>query len=340
MKNRLIFDTTDANTIADSDSVGAYVRSSDGTLIDHATINSVERLAVDSTLKDGSGNALTSTAGALDVNLASPLAVDVDMDGVYDVGTNPTPDSAGMIAHVRAATPDETDQTFRSTGGTASADDVVAANVHGLDVNSFGMVFDGTAWDRLRGTAGAVHINDGGNSITVDGTVSISGDVNVTQGTSPWVIGDGGGSITVDATDLDIRDLDAATDSVAAWTHDGTGNAIGSTAGALDVYVTGSAALTINDAALANTAIANSANALNAANTAEAVVGSALANRKYLWIHNNGNRIIYVGGAGVSAANGFPLAPSSVIEMRAGAAVGVNWVGPNTSQEIRVLELS
>lgn len=53
--------------------------------------------------------------------------------------------------------------------------------------------------------AAAVNIQDGGNSITVDGTVSISGDVNVTQGTSPWV---------VSATDLDIRDLTHVSDSV------------------------------------------------------------------------------------------------------------------------------
>lgn len=56
--------------------------------------------------------------------------------------------------------------------------------------------------------AAAVNIQDGGNSITVDGTVTVN------QGTSPWVIGDGGGSITVDATDLDIRDLTHVSDSV------------------------------------------------------------------------------------------------------------------------------
>lgn len=33
-------------------------------------------------------------------------------------------------------------------------------------------------------------------------------------------------------------DIDAATDSIKSWTHDGTGNAIGSTSGALDVYFT------------------------------------------------------------------------------------------------------
>ena len=37
-----------------------------------------------------------------------------------------------------------------------------------------------------------VEVDDGGGSITVDGTVT------ALQGTSPWVIGDGGGSITVD----------------------------------------------------------------------------------------------------------------------------------------------
>jgi hypothetical protein len=53
--------------------------------------------------------------------------------------------------------------------------------------------------------AAAVNIQDGGNSITVDGSVSITGDVNVTQGTSPWV---------VSATDLDIRNLVFADDKV------------------------------------------------------------------------------------------------------------------------------
>lgn len=44
-----------------------------------------------------------------------------------------------------------------------------------------------------------VQIHDGGNSITVDGTVAVSSVA---------------GTVTVAATDLDIRDLDSATDSV------------------------------------------------------------------------------------------------------------------------------
>jgi len=59
MKDQLIFDTTDANTIADSDSVGAFVRGSDGTLI-------------------------TQTGGALDVNVAGGVNVEVDLSHIDD----------------------------------------------------------------------------------------------------------------------------------------------------------------------------------------------------------------------------------------------------------------
>lgn len=240
--------------------------------------------SVESWTNDGAGNPITSTSGALDVYITNSMALDVDLDGVYS-GGNTDPDNVGMIAHQRGAGPlADTDQTFRSSGAQANADDVVAANVWGLDVNSFGMVFDGTNWDRLMGTGGAVHIHDGGNSITVDGSVSISGSVAVTQSTSPWVV---------------------------------------------------------SDAALANTAIANATNTLNVADTAEDVVASPLANRKYLWIYNYDNTKVFVGSTGVTAANGFPISPGAYLELRAGAAVDVEFVGQaGKTPEIRTLELS
>lgn len=156
-------------------------------------------------------------------------------------------------------------------------------------------------------------------------------EITVFQGTSPWV---------VSATDLDIRDLDAAQDSVESWTHDGAGNAINSTSNALHVHVA-SGTLTTSDAALANTAVASTANTLGVADTAEAAVASPLASRKYLFLYNNSNKQIFVGGASVSAANGFPVSPGSYLEMRAGAASPVNFVGRSgETPEIRTLELS
>lgn len=157
---KLGYDSSDADTLAASDFTGAHLYAGDTKLT-------------------------KTTAGAkeaLDVYIVNGLTVDVN--GIYDVGTNPTPDNVGMIGNTRAASPDETGQVERVTVGAQGSDDVVAANVHGMDVNSFNMVYDGTTFDMLRGTAGAVHIHDGGNTITVDGTVA------VTQSTSPWVVSD------------------------------------------------------------------------------------------------------------------------------------------------------
>lgn len=253
MKDRLIFDTTDADTRAATDNVGAYLRASDGTLLTHTDVGGKK---------------------ALDVRVAEGINVEVDLDAADDSVASWTMDGAG---------------------------------------NAIGS------------TGGYLH-------------------VLAQQDTSPWVIGDGGGSITVDASDLDIRDLTAASDSVASWTMDGTGTAITSTVvGAdtgLDVNIINST-VTVNDAALANTAIAAAANSLAVADTAEDVVASPLANRKYLWIYNNDNTRVFVGQSGVSAASGFPVSPGSYLELRAGAAVDIEFVGQaGKTPEIRTLELS
>ena len=106
------------------------------------------------------------------------------------------------------------------------------------------------------------------------------------------------------------------------------------------LYVNIANEISINDAALANTAIANAANTLTAANTAEDVVASPLANRKYLFIYNNDNRELYVGASGVSVADGFPVPPGSILSLRAGAAVDVEWVSEKTGHALRHLELA
>jgi hypothetical protein len=262
-KEQLVFDTTDAASIAASDKVGSHTLSGSGELIGSETINSVERLSVDSTLKDGAGTALTSTLvggkQGLDVNVIEGINVEVDLD---------------------------------------AADDSVASHL-----------FDGTG-NAISSTGGALHISDAG------------------------------GSITVDATDLDIRDLTAASDSVQAWAYDGAGTALTSTLvgsdQALDVNI-----VQASDEALANTAIATAANTLASADTAQDVVSSPLANRKYLMVRNQSNKRIFVGASGVTAANGFPLSPGSVMELRVGAAVDVEFVGSSgDTPEIRTMELS
>lgn len=224
MKNRLIFDTTDAASIADSDSVGAFLRASDGTLLTHTDVGGKK---------------------ALDVRVAEGINVEVDLN---------------------------------------YADDSVTAH-------------QGGTWTVALDSA----------------TLAALETINV------------GNTVTVQATDLDIRNLVFATDKV-----DVSGSSVSI-----------SNSVSVNDAALANTAIANAAKTLAVANTAESVIASALANRKYAWIYNNDNTRIFVGTTGVTATNGFPLSPGSVMELRAGAAVDIKFVGSTgKTPNIRTLELS
>jgi hypothetical protein len=110
------------------------------------------------------------------------------------------------------------------------------------------------------GGGAAVNIQDGGNSITVDGSVTVSAtDLDIrdlTHVSDSVKIGDGtdflavnnDGSINavVTATDLDIRDLDAATDSVAAHLFDESGAAF-SAANPLPVSIQEGAGTEINN---------------------------------------------------------------------------------------------
>ena len=178
MLHKLVFDTTDANTIADSAHVGSHMLDGLGNLLtsadgSHATVanNAIQALDTRGFMYayDGTGGdwvRLTETGGALDINVKSG-ELNVDLDGVYVLATNPTPDSVGTIFHSRAASPAISDQIFRSTGGVASADAIVAANVHGIDVNSFGMLFNGTTWDRWQGTGGSANVTISGGTVDV-----------------------------------------------------------------------------------------------------------------------------------------------------------------------------
>ena len=62
-KDHLIFDTTNATTMADTDSVGAYLRASDGTLLTHTDVGGKK---------------------ALDVRVAEGINVEVDLNHVDD----------------------------------------------------------------------------------------------------------------------------------------------------------------------------------------------------------------------------------------------------------------
>jgi hypothetical protein len=306
-KMKLNFDTTDVDTIAASDSVGAYLRASDGTLLTHTDVGGKK---------------------ALDVNIADGVTLEVDLSHVDD--------------SVKIG--DGTD--FLEVNADGSINAVVSAT--DLDIRDLAFATDSVTAHQ----GGTWTIDSITNAVTVQATDLDIRDISHTQdsiqigdGTDLMAVNaDGSINAVVSATDLDIRDLSAASDSVQSNLFDGAGTALtSSTVGAfqaLDVNVVASEELTVNDAALANTAIASAANALASANTAQDVVASPLANRKYLLVMNNSNKQIFVGASGVTAANGFPLSPSAVMELRAGAAIDIEFVAASAGQEVRTLELS
>ena len=280
MKDQLIFDVTDANTIADSDSVGAYVRSSDGTLITHSTVGGKE---------------------ALDVSIADGINVEVDLSHVDD--------------SVRLG---DGSSFFTSTSENSD----IALDVH---ISNSSIAVTATDLDIRDLVFATDKVDVSGSTI-----LGITNDVS---------IDDGGNSITVDAVDLDIRDLTAASDSVQSNMFDGAGTALTSTLVGADQALDVNIVSTV-DPGTANTAILAAADTLAVAGTAEKVVASNLAARKYLYVRNNDNRVMYVGGSAVDSASGFPVSPGSVIELKAGAAVDVYYDSAKTGHAIRTLELS
>lgn len=79
--------------------------------------------------------------------------------------------------------------------------------------------------------------------------------------------------------------------------------------------------------------------ARSVATSATALPASALAARRELWIYNNGAAIIYLGPAGVTTSNGFPLFPNQSVSLAVGALVIYGIVAAGTV-EARILEIA
>ena len=257
------------------------------------------------------GTALTQTGGALDVNLASGSITITEEDVYAEDAAHTSGDKGGFVLAVRRDTP---------TSGTSADGDYASLNVNAdgelyvkdTDVLAqlvSGVTVSATDLD-IRDLAFAT------DSVDVSGSsVSITGDVNVTQGTSPWV---------VSATDLDIRDLTAATDSVASWVNDGSGNAIASLGGALRVT---------------DHADTIAASTLVIANTATAIAAAATQTR--IMVQNLDNKTIYVGDSGVTSGAGYPVDKNEFIELPfSGTLYAITASGSTAAGSVRVLKLS
>lgn len=273
-KDKLIYDSS---TPSDGDSVAAFLRTG--------------------------GGALTSTnvggKEGLDVNILNGITIDAD--GVYHAVNNANPDNIGVIGHVRAASPGDAQQTLRLTGGSPGADDLDPANIHALDVSSFLHGWDGSAWDRVGITDGALNVTalgnvgdddaDAGNPVKV-GSRAVSGALTALSATN-------------DRADL-LSDLYRR-----VWVN--TAPNVGGS----------NAAVTVDETV-----------------GGVALFASPLAGRRFVEIQNLGNKAIFVGFGTVTTANGTRIAAGATMHQELGPDLDLKAISESGSVNCRVLQLA
>lgn len=211
--------------------------------------------------------------------------------------------------------------------GLDAADDSVAA-----------WLKDGSG-NALSSTSGALHVRI--DSQTADINIAAT-DLDIRDLSSATdsvsAVQSGVWSVTASATDFDIRDLAFATDSV-----DVSGSSV-SVSGSVTVSATDldirdlSAAQDEVDARFEASSIASSAPSVTT--TAAALIGSALSGRRRLLIQNLGTQAIFVGGSSVTSSNGIRIPAGANVELELGAAVNLYGVTSAGTADVRILEMA
>ena len=269
-------------------------------------------LDVYSATADGEGNPISSTGGALDINLKSSdvtFTANVDLNGIYNAGTNANPDNVGIIGANRAGS-GLASQILQFTGGSVNSDNVAVTNIVAQDVNSFGMVWDSTGgnWDRMPGNS------TDGIFAKITNTVAIAGDVadDAVDAGNPLKVG-----------------------SRSEW---GALGAVTQTNDRADLISDKYRRVYVNNGS--NVAVRN-LNVTVGLSEVELKSGvSALEGRRLLMIQNLSNKEIYIGKTGVLATTGLVIAARATMSLDVGQDVAIFALGSVANQDIRVFELA
>lgn len=331
-KDQLYFDPAET----DNDNIGAFVRSSDGTLIDHETINSVERLSVDATLKDGAGNALSSTGGALHISDGgTPLAVsatDLDIRNLIN-----TQDSVAIGDETNIVDMQQLDSAFGATAQTFPISGVrrdADTSPVSADGDAHPFVFDADGQLKVRASVTATvepsdaeFLEDSAHSSgdaglhalavrqdTLAASVDADGDyasLKVDSVGRLYVAAAVGGDVADDAADsgnplkIGSRATNAALTALSAAND--RADLIS------DLY----RRILVNSSA----AIAVKSSAATATDAAAQVLATPLAGRRKVLVQNLGTKSVYLGASDVSTTNGIELLKRTSVELEIGEHV-------------------
>jgi hypothetical protein len=337
---QMVFNTT--VTDDDRDNVGAYVRSSDGTLITHTTENSNERLDVDAAIRGSNGDAITVTGGALDVNLASGTITINEADIFAEDSAHTTGDSGSFVLAVRqdtlaASTSADGDYAAFKVDGVGSlyvTDSGATALLTSIDSDIGNIAADTAA---LVVDLAAIEVEQLAQGTTLDSILAVNGTIRANTSSIDATLT--GLSKSEDAAhasgDAGIMSLAVRNDTLAALAGaDGDYAPLQVNAdGALYVDV---GTISVDDAALANTDFSTTQTSIT---TTSGSVASALPNRKYILIRNEGTKKMFIGKTTATTA-GFPISPGETLMLRAGAAIDFKAVTSSSTADARTLQLS
>jgi len=347
--HKLVFDTTDATTQENSANVGAYLRSSDGTLITHTTNGSKESVDVFTELGQAEDTAHTSGdfgAMALAVRNDSEGSL-VDTDGDY---APLQVDSLGRLRVVGdldiSNLSEKNEDAAHSSGDTGDYVLAVRADARPTNANTDA---DGDYASFFVNGSGELYVIDTDanallTTIDVDtGNIATDTAAMVVDLAAIEVLLTGidvdtntiaGDTTSIDAT---LTSLSKAEDSVHSSGDQGfmslaVRNDAGTALAADGDYIplttnsTGDLRVEVSngDDELANTAISTSQESPTAVSAK--LITSDLASRKHLWIYNDGNKDVFIGASGVSISDGFALPAGSILQGRIGASVAIHAV--------------
>lgn len=280
-KEKLVFDAATAN---DTDNVGAFLRSADGTLLTHTTVGGKE---------------------ALDVNVANEVDIR-DLDFATD-----SVDVSGSAVSITG----DVNVTQGTSPWVVSATD--------LDIRDLNHAQDNVA------------IAQGGNTLVVnaDGSINVNADIDIVNGAekvedAAHTSGDVGQFVLAVRQDV----------LASSTSDDGDYAAFKVNAqGALYVEL---ADKTVNTIQQSYNSILTTQNTVDT--TAELVLAADLADRKKILIQNvSTNRTVFLGHSNaVTSANGIRLSAGSAIEIDLAAGVELYAISSAAGADLRVLEMA
>lgn len=351
-KDQLVFDPA----AADNDNIGAYVRSSDGTLIDHETVNSVERLAVDATLKDGAGNVLNSTGGALHISDGgTPIAVsatDLDIRDLVNTQDSVAIGDETNIIDLQALDSafGATAQTFPISGVRQDAD----TSPVDADGDAHPFVFDDSGQLKVR--ANVVATVEPSDAEYAEDSAHASGDVGlqmlaVRQDTlaastdsdgdySSFKVDSLGRLYTTAAVSGDVAD-DAADSGnplkIGSRATDAALTALSAADDRADLISDIYRRVIVNSSA----AIAVQSSTAAVTDVAAQLMATPLDGRRKVVIQNLGANEVYLGGSAVADTNGIVLLRRTSIELEIGEHVDLFAVcASGETASLRLLEMA